>query len=968
MGTATKSVHQTQTAGACAVLFLALLALSLSCRMANAQSNEWAWMGGTQTPQQSVYGTLGAAAAANLPASRSTAVSWTDKKGHLWLFGGYSADPINPSGALNDLWECIPATGQWAWMAGSDTINAAAVYGSLGIPAAGNTPAGSASAVGWTDTNGNLWLFGATGNELWQFNTAASEWTWMRKSTTPLCAYPDCASPGVYGSLGTPGAPNAPGARSSEVTWTDSQGNFWLFGGSGVDSAGKRGFLNDLWEFSPSTMEWTWMGGSSAITTCGSECGEAGTYGKLGTPAAGNIPGGRDPAASWTDGKGNLWLLGGSGFDSTGTFGLLHDLWEFSPSTREWTWMAGSSTYPAACTTSLTCGTPGLYGTLQTLAAGNFPGARQGPASWTDSSGNLWLFGGDGIDSNGKWGFLDDLWKFDPSSRQWAWMSGSSMVSCASVYCGQPGVYGTLQLPALGNSPSGRDLAITWTDPPGNLWLFGGTGVNVAGVFGSFQDLWEFQPNTSGGLPVATTPVFSSSSGTYPTEQTIAIDDATPGTTIYYLVNGNTPALQYTAPLLVSASETIDAIAGAAGYANSDVATASYTFSFTPAGPLVFTPASGSYATAQTVSISATPGTTIYYTTDGTQPTSSSAVYGTPIAVSASETILAIAVETGQPSSATASAVYTIGPTGTLGEWAWMGGSSQENQPGLYGGLGNPSKSSIPGARNNASSWTDQSGNLWLFGGYGYDANGTHGNLNDLWEFNPAAAEWTWAGGSSTVPCTTFLQVKTCLGQPGVYGTLGTASSANIPGGRSGSVSWTDSGGDRWLFGGFGVDSSGQPGDLNDLWKFDPVALTWTWMGGSNQRTQPGVYGSLSVPAAGNIPGSRDGAAAWTDNQGMFWLFGGTSLDVAANSTTFNDLWRFNPTTRQWTWMGGSNSVNVLVGSQPAVYGTLGVPGAGNNPGSLTGAASWTDSSGDFWLFGGARFGSSILPPVNGRG
>ncbi len=53
------------------------------------------------------------------------------------------------------------------------------------------------------------------------------------------------------------------------------------------------GYLNDLWEFNPSTNEWTWMGGSSTV---GSNGGQSGVYGTLGTPAAGNIPGGREQA------------------------------------------------------------------------------------------------------------------------------------------------------------------------------------------------------------------------------------------------------------------------------------------------------------------------------------------------------------------------------------------------------------------------------------------------------------------------------------------------------------------------------------------------------------------------------------------------------------------------------------------------------------------------------------------------
>jgi len=41
----------------------------------------------------------------------------------------------------------------------------------------------------------------------------------------------------------------------------------------------------------------------------------------------------------------------------------------------------------------------------------------------------------------------------------------------------------------------------------------------------------------------------------------------------------------------------------------------------------------------------------------------------------------------------------------------------------------------VPGARQDAVSWTDSAGNLWLFGGYGVDSLGNTGNHNDLWKF-----------------------------------------------------------------------------------------------------------------------------------------------------------------------------------------------------------------------------------------
>jgi hypothetical protein len=109
----------------------------------------------------------------------------------------------------------------------------------------------------------------------------------------------------------------------------------------------------------------------------------------------------------------------------------------------------------------------------------------------------------------------------------------------------------------------------------------------------------------------------------------------------------------------------LEAIAIEAGFTNSAVATAAYTIAPVLPAP-TFSPGAGSYSTTQSVTISdTTAGTAIYYTTNGTTPTTSSTKYTGVVTVAASETLEAIAVETGYTNSAAASATFTIGASAT---------------------------------------------------------------------------------------------------------------------------------------------------------------------------------------------------------------------------------------------------------------------------------------------------------------
>jgi Galactose oxidase, central domain len=442
--------------------------------MVNCGHNEWAWMSGSNVPNKSgTYGTLGVAAAANVPGVRNFGpASWTDTSGNLWLFGGNGLDSAGTTGDLNDLWKYNITSGEWTWVSGSNLVNQKGTYGILNTPAAGNVPGARDSAVSWIDASGNLWLFGGQGrdsagtmtgylNDLWEYSVSTNEWTWKGGSNI-------VNQSGVYGTLNTAAVTNIPGARAFSTVQIIS-GEVWLFGGFGTDSAMTQDNLNDLWEYTISSGEWTWMGGLNRVDGVG-------FYGTKGTAAPANIPGARYSAVSWTDTSGNFWLFGGSNVEVNGTtVDSFNDLWEFSTVSKEWAWINGSNVLNQI----------GTYGTQGIAASGNTPGARSDLFSWTDPSGNFWLFGGFGYDSTvnpaTNLGDLNDLWEYSVSTNDWTWKNGSNVRD-------QNGTFGTLGQLAPGNIPESREGGASWADASGNLWLFAGSRANA------FNDLWMYFP------------------------------------------------------------------------------------------------------------------------------------------------------------------------------------------------------------------------------------------------------------------------------------------------------------------------------------------------------------------------------------------------------------------------------------------------------------------------------------------
>jgi Kelch motif len=448
----------------------------------------------------------------------------------------------------------------WTWFAGSDTNGSAyGTYGLLVLPPPAlpsldnNNPGGREYAMTWTDNNGLKWMYGGWGlpvtgaptpylpnflQDTWvclpDFNTQPCVWvpaaleltttTFTDGTITSVANTIPLESPGGYStnpstSIYTTNLPpgeskleiqiaGAPGARWGSATWVDGSGNFYLFGGQGNSYFPSNGLLNDLWKFTPGVLDtnnvtgtytgsqeytgtWTFLGGSMSANASGS-------YGTQGNP--GGQPGGRWGAAYCTDASGTVWMFGGQGYDSTGNVVLLNDLWKYSGG--QWTWVGPGNSNVGQQN--------GMYGTMGAGSTSNFPGGRQTALLVADNSGNLWLFGGLGLDSVGtqnpgnigglpsgtapEGALLNDLWEYNIATQQWTWVSGGGATGLAN----QVGQYGAQQVAASGFFPGSRWSSSGWIDSNGNIWVFGGWGYasSLAQSTGYLNDIWEFEPST----------------------------------------------------------------------------------------------------------------------------------------------------------------------------------------------------------------------------------------------------------------------------------------------------------------------------------------------------------------------------------------------------------------------------------------------------------------------------------------
>ncbi|MGL4608006.1 MAG: chitobiase/beta-hexosaminidase C-terminal domain-containing protein [Eubacteriaceae bacterium] len=144
----------------------------------------------------------------------------------------------------------------------------------------------------------------------------------------------------------------------------------------------------------------------------------------------------------------------------------------------------------------------------------------------------------------------------------------------------------------------------------------------------------------------------------------VSLSTTTPGGIIHYTVDGTEPSatngIIFNSPIAIANTTTLKAITIAEGYNDSNVGTFYYTLTTQAVAP-VANPGSGAVKFPITIDLSTTLGETIYYTTDGTEPTIASSAYNinNKIVLTEPRTIKAIAVKDGISNSPIATFEYT---------------------------------------------------------------------------------------------------------------------------------------------------------------------------------------------------------------------------------------------------------------------------------------------------------------------
>jgi hypothetical protein len=230
------------------------------------------------------------------------------------------------------------------------------------------------------------------------------------------------------------GNSSSPSARNNVFVWVDNANTFWMYGGNTKTS----GPSNELWSYNLTLNNGQFVKVNARAMNTGTQ----------GTPGPTVWPGYAAGGAYWFKSSTNeLFLFGGYSSPSQG-YQEYNNLWKYSVSLGQWTFLSGTG------------GTLGM-GTYSTDSSAN-PRCRRAPGFTQGQNGDGYIFGGS---CNGQ---LNDVWKYNNSG--WYWLSsyltlGVNDYSGGSVY------------------PSSREHSAVW---------FWNNNLIIYGGYDMYSDTWLF--------------------------------------------------------------------------------------------------------------------------------------------------------------------------------------------------------------------------------------------------------------------------------------------------------------------------------------------------------------------------------------------------------------------------------------------------------------------------------------------
>lgn len=424
---------------------------------------------------------------------------------------------------------------------------------------------------------------------------------------------------------------------------------------------------------------------------------------------------------------------------------------------RQWIWMGGESTvnhapaYPAA---------HGMTGD---------PGSRRIEMNWTGLDGNFYIYSGQHIPSLSNRSYFADVWKYDPRTLEWSWVSGPPNSGDHDY----PPSHGMAGLPGR------RVTAGFCRDSNGNAWLMGGNGPGIM----IRNDLWK--------RDVATGEWIWMWGGNGHHIPMIVPDN--PGE----VGEPGSLAGSFNSLFLVANRDNDLLMMGGWNQDGGPILTPNYTWKYDVSenhwvwlgGSVntVYPDAPGEAGEVGERNMSSTG-----FDSDGNLW-----LYGGDASDSAPNSY----------KSRTDLWMFDI----ETERWLWIDGeknsSPELTYPENYGEPGHPGK------RNMAKLWRGVNGDIWLFGGVRNYTDVINETLHfyessDLWRFDMTARQWIWEGGPK--------DLEDALPQfPAAHNQLGQ------PPALMEQAIWQDTDGNIWMYGGVANYNEEQRGDYNAIWKLE---------------------------------------------------------------------------------------------------------------------------------------------------